>query len=130
MVVNPWPPTRFSANISQAIAKLVRLYSDKGINLRFVIFGHIHEACIADMYSRSSSLVGGNSYSENGLMLTSRASQNIHIQYDNGEIDSIKVDLQDVENIVGYPIQEELEAYNAKSASKIKESETIIKIII
>lgn len=120
----------FNSSVTQAISKLVRLYSDKGTALRFVIFGHIHEAMIADMYARSSSLVGANSYSENALLLTSRASQNIHIQYDNGNIDSLKIDLQNFDGYEGYPIQKELEEYNAKSASKVYGGEVIIKIVI
>jgi len=120
----------FNSGISQTLSKLIRLYSDKGIGIRFTIFGHIHEALIGDMYARSSSLVGANSYSENGLMLTSRASQNIHIQYEDGNIDSLKIDLQKFDGYEGYPIQKELEEYNAKSASKLWGNEVIIKIVI
>ncbi len=114
----------------KGINKLIRQYSDKGISIRFLIMGHIHECLIADLYARGSSPVGANAYSEDGLLLTSRASQNIHIQYSNGEIDSIKCDLQEVKGTEGYPIQKELEAYNAKSASKINTSETIVKIVV
>ena len=120
----------FSTNISQTISKLVRLYADKGIIIRQTILGHIHETLIADFYARSSSLVGANSYSENGLLLTSRASQNSYIQYDNGNIDALKIDLQNFDGYIGYPIQKELEEYNAKSASKLHEDETIIKVVI
>lgn len=120
----------FNSSINQAISKLIRLYADKGILIRFSIFGHIHEALIGDMYARSSSLVGANSYSENGLMLTSRASQNLHIQYEDGNIDSVKVDLQNFDGYEGYPIQKQLEEYNAKSASKMWGNEVIIKIVI
>jgi len=120
----------FAQSTTQAISKMIRLYSDKGIHIRFVIFGHIHEAMIGDMYARSSSSVGSNSFSENALMLTSRASQNIHIQYENGEIDSVKIDLQETDGYEGYPIQKELEAYNAKSASKMFGNEVVMKIVI
>lgn len=120
----------FNGSVTQTISKLCRLYSDKGINIRFVIFGHIHEGMIADMYARSSSLVGPNSYSENALLLTSRASQNIHVQFEDGNIDSIKIDLQTFEGFYGYPVQKELEEYNAKSASKVYSGDIIYKIII
>jgi len=120
----------FNGDVSKSISKLCRLYADKGIIIRYVIFGHIHEALIADMYARSSSPVGANSYSEDALMLTSRASQNIHIQHHNGNIDSIKVDLQNFYGYDGYPIQKELEAYNAKSASKVSGNEVIFKVVI
>jgi len=82
------------------------------------------------MYARSSSLVGPNSYSENALLLTSRASQNIHVQFEDGNIDSIKIDLQTFEGFEGYPVQKELEEYNAKSASKMYSGDIIYKIII
>lgn len=120
----------FNNSLTQSISKLCRLYSDKGIIIRYVIFGHIHEALIADMYARSSSPVGANSYSEDALMLTSRASQNLHVQHHNGNIDSIKVDLQNYDGYDGYPIQKELEEYNAKSANKIRGNEVIFKVVI
>ena len=63
-------------------------------------------------------------------MLTSRASQNLHIQYEDGNIDSVKVDLQNFDGYEGYPIQKQLEEYNAKSASKMWGNEVIIKIVI
>lgn len=73
------------------------------IPLDFIIMGHIHQAQIADFYARSSSLSGGNTYSSNRLKLISRASQNIHIISENS-IHSFKIDLQSVDNIIGYPI--------------------------
>lgn len=117
-------------NPQKGVTKVVRQYADKGIIIRYVIFGHIHEACIADMYSRSSSIVGANAYSENGLLLTSRASQNMHIAYSNGEIDTTKIDLQETKGYDGYDITNELEAYNAKSASKIHTGTTVMQIVI
>ncbi len=120
----------FGASPEKAVSKLVRRFADIGIIIRFVAFGHIHEALIGDLYSRGGSQVGANAYSEKGLMLTSRASGNTHIAYENGEIDSIKIDLQEVKGFDGYPIQKELEAYNAKSASKAAQKETILKVVI
>lgn len=120
----------FTGSVTQTISKLCRMYADKGIILRYVIFGHIHEAMIADTYARSSSLVGANSYSEDALMLTSRASQNLYIQHSNGNIDAVKVDLQNYDGYEGYPIQKELEEYNAKSASKVWKNEVIFKVVI
>jgi hypothetical protein len=122
--------TGFNGSVTQAISKLCRMYADKGIIIRYVIFGHIHEALIADTYARCSSLVGANSYSEDGLMLTSRASQNLYIQHRNGNIDGVKVDLQNFDGYEGYPIQKELEEYNAKSASKLWKNEVIFKVVI
>jgi predicted phosphodiesterase len=115
--------------VNKSISKLSRQYADKGIAIRFIIFGHIHECFIADLYARGSSLVGANDYSENGLLLTSRASQNLHIQYSNGNIDSFKIDLQNTGDSC-YQIQEHLEAYASKSYDKLKGGETIFKVVI
>ena len=102
----------------EGIARIVRKYADKGICIAYVILGHIHEAYIADMYSRGSSLVGSNTWSDRDLQLTSRASQNIHIIKNSGDINSIKVDLQDTTGFKGYDINEKIAEYNAKSAAR------------
>jgi predicted phosphodiesterase len=113
-----------------AVGSLVRMYADQRIIIRFVLFGHIHEALITDMYARGASIVGANAYSKEALLLTSRASLNSHAAYENGEIDSLKIDLQETKGYKGYPIQEELKAYNAKSADKAHENVSIMKIVI
>jgi len=105
-------------------------YTAKGITIHFIIFGHLHSARIGDVYARGSSIVGANEYSERGLQLTSRASQNIHIVYSSNRIDSIKIDLQHTENIMGYDIENEIEAYNAKSADRIRAKRTIFEVVI
>ncbi len=100
-------------------------YSDKGIKIDYIIFGHIHSCYIADFYARSSSLCGANSYSDYSLQLTSRASQNIHFVSNDG-INSMKIDLQYYDNYDGYDIDDELEEYNAKSSKKGKEEKYVI----
>jgi len=75
-------------------------------------------------------MVGANEYSERGLQLTSRASQNIHIIYSSNRIDSIKIDLQHTEHIEGYNIETEIEAYNAKSADRIRKKRTVFEVVI
>lgn len=114
----------------KATTKLIAQYKNRGINIRYVLFGHIHEALIADIYARSSSSVGANAYSEESLLYISRASQNSFIQYENGNIDGIKIDIQNADEIIPYPVQRELEAYNAKSSRKNKKGETIFKVTI
>jgi len=116
------------SNITSGIDRLVRKYSDKGIRIDFVLFGHIHQSYIADLYARGSSLVGANSYSENSLMLTSRASQNIHIVSD--DIHSMKIDLQNCNGFPGYAINDQLEEYNAKSLTKTKAKRTVFEVVI
>ena len=104
-------------------------YASRGINIDYVISGHIHSARIGDTYARSSSLVGANDYSEKALNLSGRASQNLYIFYENGNRDGIKVDLQNVDNR-GYNIHKSLEAYNPKSLEKLTPKKTILEIKI
>ena len=115
--------------IEKAINQIIGRYSIKGINIDYVIFGHVHSARVGDNYARSSSMVGANDYSEKALNLSGRASQNCYVFYDNGNRDGIKIDLQNAD-CKGYEIDKELEAYNAKSAYKTNKNETIIKIVV
>jgi predicted phosphodiesterase len=82
------------ANITQKdIQSIMGKYTQKNLEINFVLFGHIHSAYVSDFFARGSSLSGGNSYSDKALQFASRASQNIHIVRPNA-IDSIKIDLQ------------------------------------
>ncbi len=119
-----------STNAHKQIQQIKGKYASQGVLISFVISGHYHNAKIGDTYSQGSSLAGANAYSNDALQLESRASQNIHIFFDNGNRDSIKVDLQNVEGIEGYPIEKDLIAYNAKSVSKSKKKVTVHKIVI
>jgi len=83
--------------------------------------------------SRSSSLCGGNPYSEKGLNLSSRASQNIFIVHGNKEIDAIKIDLQNTNDINEYyDIDTEMIEYETKSVDKLnsQNKEVIMTIVI
>lgn len=114
-------------DISKAIAK----WSRKGINIDRILCGHLHEAKITDTLARCGSLVGNNAYADVGLNLYGRASQNVHIIHDDGSVDTIRVDLQDVnEKSSMYEIDKDLEAYNAKSMSKIQKQTNVLKIVI
>jgi len=118
------------------IQKMMGKYSAQKIYIDYVLCGHIHSAFLSDIFSRNSSMCGGNAYSNRGLNLTSRASQNIHIiDTENSSISSIKIDLQKITNKskfkqVGYKIQDELIAYNTKSLDKLTEHKTIYKVSI
>jgi len=114
----------------KAVQGLKGKYAAKGITIHFIISGHLHSARIGDVFARGSSMVGANEYSERGLQLTSRASQNIHIIYSSNRIDSIKIDLQHTEHIEGYNIETEIEAYNAKSADRIRKKRTVFEVVI
>jgi len=119
----------YGVNPQNGVDKSISKYSSRGTRIDFTIFGHIHQALISETYARSGSLVGANAYSDNSLQLTSRASQNIHIVSKDG-IDSYKIDLQETGDIVGYDIDEHLEAYNAKSEDKCHIGKTIFEIRI
>ena len=114
--------------IESSISQMVGRYKMRGTHIDYVIFGHVHSARVGDNYSRSSSMVGANDYSEKALNLSGRASQNCYIFYENGNRDGIKIDLQNYGN--GYDIQQSLESYNAKSSSKLNQGTTIFKVVV
>ncbi len=114
---------------SDKIAKVMSKYARNGIILDFLMCGHLHETKITDLFARSSSLVGANSYSENALLLSSRAAQNIYIMKDKERHD-IRIDLQHTKGFNGYPINKELSSYNAKSLDKTLKKQTVFKIVI
>ena len=120
----------FGQNYEKTIQMIKGKYVAQGISVNFVLTGHLHSCRIGDTYARGSSLIGANGYSDKGLMLESRASQNIHILFDNGTRDSIKIDLQDTGDIKGYNITKELEAYNIKSWNKLKQKTVIFEVLI
>lgn len=112
------------ANVQKVIGK----YAAKGTIVDYAIFGHVHFANITDLYARSGSLVGSNTYSDFGLGLASKASQNIHLIKKNGVINNFRIELQNTDDVSGYPIQSDLAAYNAKSSSKLYKSYRVIEV--
>lgn len=110
---------QIKANHMTSMQKIRGKYSDLGIQIRFCLYGHLHATLITDFYGRGAGLAGSNSYSSNELQFSSNASENIHIITEK-ELHSIKLDLQNTDDIKGYNIDDDLIAYNAKSASKIK----------
>ena len=115
--------------LDTSVTQLMGRYKARGINVDYVIFGHIHSARVGDTFSRSSSMVGANDYSEKALNLAGRASQNCYIFYENGNRDGIKIDLQHYEDDM-YNIDKSLEAYNAKSHDKVNQGTTIFKVVV
>ncbi len=118
------------SKMEQSIQSVIGKWSANGIKIDFVISGHLHSCRIGDYFARSASLAGGNAYSNDALQLYSRASQNLHIFYRDGNRDSIKIDLQNVNEVKPYPIIKDLEAYNAKSVDKSKMKTTVHRIVI
>lgn len=112
------------------VQKVKGKYAQYGVPLDFIVFGHVHTALVHDHFARGASLVGANAYTDRGLQLTTRASQNVHIFYKDGDHDSYVLGLQGVDGIKGYEIIEELKAYNAKSEKKLHNQTVIHEIVI
>lgn len=112
------------------IQKKYAQYSTEGINLDYVLMGHIHETQISDTYARSSGLPGANNYSKNALGVCSRAAQNCFVFRSNGSHEGIKVDLQNVNIEDRYDFDERLECYNS-IYNKVDKNETVVfKVVI
>jgi predicted phosphodiesterase len=115
-------------NLDHNIKEIIGQYTQKGISISYVIFGHIHSAYLSDFFARSSSLCGANAYSDKSLHCASKASQNIHIVGHNNEIHSIKIDLQTVNKNVKYNIDKSLLHYASKGTLARSKNITIHKM--
>ncbi len=114
-------------NYQNAIGKVMAKYSARGVRIRYVLFGHIHEAYISENFARSGSPVGDNSYSDKALQLSGRASQNFYVVHKNGNIDGMKSDLQCYGDD-GYKTNAEMHAYAQRKSEDSRC--TIMKIVI
>jgi len=113
------------------ISKAITKWSKKNMIINVIMCGHLHETNITDSLLRTGSLVGNNAYSDIGLNLHSKASQNYYIIDEFGNIDATKVDLQNVnDKSTMYNIDDDLDAYNAKSIDKLKDKTNILTIVI
>ena len=121
-----------TANLQKSIQQIQGKYASQGIIIDFVLFGHIHYCQIGDHLARNSSLVGSNAYSEAALNFVSRASQNLHVVDKVGRINSMKIDLQIVDDVIGFDIDDLCDCYNARSLKKTQEENqtTIFKVVI
>ncbi len=100
------------------VTKLIAKYGSRGVRIDYVLCGHIHSAYLGDKFSRSSGLPGNNHFSEKALNLNGRSSQNYYIVYPNqGEIDAVKNDLQNIDGYPGYEFDGALEAYSQPKGS-------------
>lgn len=120
-----------SSGVHSTVQQIFGRYSSKGIKLAMVLFGHLHASYVGDLFARSSSLCGANSYSEFGLNLNGKASQLVHLIYKDSSIDSYKIDLQNTDDIQNeYKIKDDNNVYNIKSDKKLKENKIIYQITI
>lgn len=122
--------TTLGMDSQKRVQQVIGKYSAKGVTIDYTIFGHIHFANITDLYARSGSLVGNNTYSDYGINLVTKASQNVHFIDQFGEIQNIRVELDSTRGYEGYPIGDDIDAYNAKSSSKLYREHNIIEIVI
>ena len=113
------------------IAKLVAKYSKRGIEIRYVIFGHIHSGILNENFSRSPSPVGDNAYSDKALNLTGRAGGAYYIAEPDGSVHARLVDLQHCDHIDGYEPIEAYKAHNPKSSDKAAgPGTTIFRVVV
>lgn len=103
-------------NDQGAMQSILGKYAARGIIVNYVLFGHVHFANITDLYARSSSLIGGNAYSDRALNFASIASQNIHIIDD--AIHSVRVNLDNYKDDNFYSIEDLHYMYSTETSDK------------
>ena len=104
-------------------------YAERGTCIDFIIWGHIHEACVSELFARSGSPAGANAFSDSALGLAGKASLNCYTVSQDGEISGRVIPLQNYE-CEGYVIDESLTAYNAKSLDKTRPKSTVLEIVV
>ena len=112
-------------DVEKAVQQAISRYSVKNVDIRYVLLSHIHCTRNSNFFSRHGSLVGGNAYSNSTLNLQTRASQNILTVSKNGDINSLMVDLEDVDGIIGYDISNEIKKFSLKSRDKREELDLV-----
>lgn len=102
-----------TSKIETEVEKIKSRYSSNGVNVHYVVCGHIHSTYISNSYARSASIVGSNAYAERTLNCTSKASQNVFVVDYDGSIDGFMIDLQTYEGYEGYEYDHESIEYNS-----------------
>ena len=102
-------------DVEKGVQQAISRYSVKGIDIRYVLMGHIHCTRNSNFFSRSGSLVGANAYSNSTLNLQTRASQNILFVGTIGDVNSLSIDLENVSFTDGYDISIESVKFGLKS---------------
>lgn len=110
------------------IQSIIGRYSQQGVKVDYIIYGHGHAFRGTDQSCQSSSLCGANTYSDHALGLSGRASGTCHV-FREKEHYMQYIDLQDANN-EGYEIVSQLEAYNIKSELKIRQQTAILSVVI
>ncbi|HUT79559.1 MAG TPA: hypothetical protein VMZ29_00030 [Candidatus Bathyarchaeia archaeon] len=115
-------------DVEKGVIQMTGKWSDYGYKIAFILFGHLHYTRIGDHFARGASWVGANAYSANALQLITKSSQLLHFIYSNGDIYNKRIDLTNVDDVIGYPYNKELESYNSKSKMKTRDGRTILEI--
>ena len=114
-----------NGDLEKSVQQAISRYAVKNVDIRYVLLSHIHCTRNSNFFSRHGSLVGGNAYSNSTLNLQTRASQNILTVSKNGDINSLMVDLEDVDGITGYDISNEIKKFSLKSRDKREDLDLI-----
>ena len=117
-----------ASNKQDKTQSLFGRYALRGVNLDFMLAGHIHATRITDLSARTASMAGTNTFNENALNLISRAA-GICYTVKNGDRSMQYIDLQNANN-EGYDYLKCMEAYNIKSDSKLHNSTPIFQVVI
>lgn len=120
----------YGPDLEKSTVKIKAKYASKGVIIDYIISGHIHSPFISGYFARAGSGTGDNNFNFNALHIAGRASQNAFIFEKNGNRQGLMIDLQEIDNIVGYEFCKALESYNSKSDKKCHKEETIFKIVI
>jgi len=96
----------------QTVQQIIGKHAVKGDRVDYAIFGHIHFSNVTDIYARSGSLSGANTYADRNLNYVTLAAQNLHIVNEEGDISNLRVNLQNASKYKGYPIKDDYDAYN------------------
>jgi len=113
--------------IDKAMKGIISKYALQGIQLRFILTGHIHETYVSSFISRGAGLPGANAYAHNGNML-GRAGLNLSLMSTKGDIDTVAIDLQNCDDYIGYNLVTEWES--EQEAEKEKHNAIIMKVLI
>jgi len=117
-----------TGNLEREVIAIKAKYGSRGVNVDYVICGHIHSAYISDNFARSSGMPGNNAYSERALNLNGKASQNLYLVWQDKSIDGVKVDLQNTDGIEGYPFDQQLKSYATKGG--LDKSTVVIQSVL
>lgn len=114
-----------NGDLEKAVQQAISRYAIKNVDIRYVLLSHIHCTRNSNFFSRHGSLVGGNAYSNSTLNLQTRASQNILTVSKNGDINSLMIDLEDVDGVTGYDISNEIKKFSLRPRDKREELDLV-----